>query len=127
RIGWRDRGSLPTARTLRRRERRRRAMRDHGGNIGRAIARFGGTDRDWIDLSTGINRVPYPLPPLPDSAWSDLPRTEAVDALVSAAAAAYATGAAILPLAGAQAAIQLVPRLDRPGRARILAPTYNEY
>ena len=35
-------------------------IRDHGGNIDGAIARFGGAD--WIDLSTGINRVPYPMP-----------------------------------------------------------------
>ena len=42
-------------------------MRDHGGNIDGAIARFGGTD--WIDLSTGINRVPFPVPALaPDAA-----------------------------------------------------------
>src|SRR5262249_57003443 len=35
--------------------------------------------------------------------------------------------AAVLALDGAQAAIQMLPHLAPGGRARILAPTYNEY
>ncbi|WP_102224728.1 threonine-phosphate decarboxylase CobD [Acidimangrovimonas sediminis] len=102
-------------------------MRDHGGNLDQAIARFGGAAEGWIDLSTGINRQPYPVPRLSPDAWAALPRRGAEAALISAAAHAYRTGAAILPLAGAQAAIQLVPRLGPPGRARVLSPTYNEH
>ena len=102
-------------------------MRDHGGNLDDALAIHGGTAGDWIDLSTGINRVPYPLPPIPASAWTDLPRRSAVERLIRAAAEVYRTGAAILPVAGAQAAIQMIPRLTAPGRARILGPTYNEH
>jgi cobalamin biosynthetic protein CobC len=102
-------------------------MRDHGGNLDQAIARFGGAKTDWIDLSTGINRRPYPVPPLPPEVWTALPRQDARQALIAAAAHAYRTDAAILPLAGAQAAIQLIPRLDPPGRARVLSPTYNEH
>lgn len=102
-------------------------MRDHGGNLDQAIARFGGAPEGWIDLSTGINRLPYPLPPLSPGAWTALPRQRSQDALIAAAAHAYRTGAAILPLAGAQAAIQLVPRLAAPGLARVLSPTYNEH
>lgn len=100
-------------------------MRDHGGNLDAARARFGG--EVWVDLSTGINRVPWPMPPLPDWALTALPPASAIAALIAAAHGAWQTPAAILPLAGAQAAIQLVPRLDRPGRARVLAPTYNEH
>jgi len=102
-------------------------MRDHGGNLHEAIARWGGTLADWIDLSTGINRVAYPLPALPPEVWTALPSRTARDRLVSAAADAYGTTAAILPVAGAQAAIQMVPRLTAPGRARVLSPTYNEH
>lgn len=102
-------------------------MRDHGGNIDEAIATFGGDAGDWIDLSTGINRNPYPIPQLPASAWTDLPTQAARKALCSAAASAYGTQAAVLPLAGAQAAIQLIPRLVAPAGARVLAPTYNEH
>jgi cobalamin biosynthetic protein CobC len=90
-----------------------------------AQARFGGTD--WIDLSTAINRAPYPLPPLPSEAWTALPTQAATARLLAAAGAAYRSQAPMLAVAGAQAAIQLIPRLSAPARARILAPTYNEH
>ena len=102
-------------------------MRDHGGNIDWAIRTFGGKAADWIDLSTGINRVPYPVPALPPEAWTQLPTRAAQDGLIAAARAALGTNAAILPVAGAQTAIQLIPRLTAPGRAAVLSPTYNEH
>ncbi|MBN2905093.1 MAG: threonine-phosphate decarboxylase [Rhodobacteraceae bacterium] len=101
--------------------------RDHGGDLSAAIARFGGRPEGWIDLSTGINRVPYPLPRLGAADWRDLPGGAAQAGLIAAARGAYGTGWPVLPLAGAQAAIQLLPGLAAPGRARIVAPTYNEY
>ena len=100
-------------------------IRDHGGNIDMAQARFGGTD--WIDLSTGINRAPFSLPSLPEQAWTALPTAAATARLLAAAGAAYRSQAPMLAVAGAQAAIQLIPRLSAPARARILAPTYNEH
>jgi cobalamin biosynthesis protein CobC len=100
-------------------------MRDHGGNLDAAIRRFGGND--WIDLSTGINRQPYPVPVLPVPVWTMLPTQNATAALCEAAAAAYGTQCATLPVAGAQQAIQLIPRLWSPGLARVLTPTYNEH
>lgn len=100
-------------------------MRDHGGNIDGAIARFGGAD--WIDLSTGINRVPYPIPPLHPQDWTMLPTRSAKQALLDVAARTYRCTAPMLAVAGAQAAIQMIPRLSRPGRARVLGPTYNEH
>ncbi|MCY1126623.1 threonine-phosphate decarboxylase CobD [Frigidibacter sp. RF13] len=102
-------------------------MRDHGGNIDAARVRWGGRAEDWIDLSTGINRVPYPLPRLSSDAWTALPTRAAMDGLIAAARRAYGTRAAILPVAGAQAAIQMVPRLRAAGVARVLSPTYNEH
>ena len=100
-------------------------MRDHGGNIDAAKARFGGTD--WIDLSTGINRQPYPLPILPASVWTDLPTKAAQQSLIRAARAVFGTQAPMIALAGAQAAIQLIPLLSRPAIAHVLTPTYNEH
>jgi len=100
--------------------------RDHGGNLEAARAAFGGAD--WIDLSTGINRRPWPVPALPTEAWTALPTRDALDTLIAAAATAYGVAPdTVLPLAGAQAAIQLVPRLRAPGVARVLVPTYNEH
>jgi cobalamin biosynthetic protein CobC len=100
-------------------------MRDHGGNLDMIRAARGGDD--WIDLSTGINRVPYPLPPIPPSAWSALPLASARDALLRAAAKAYGTDAPMVALAGAQAAIQMLPLVAGKGLVRVLGPTYNEH
>ncbi|MCK1361030.1 threonine-phosphate decarboxylase CobD [Bradyrhizobium sp. 199] len=102
-------------------------MREHGGNLDQAQQRFGGRAEDWIDLSTGINRLPYPVGEVSLRAWSALPSRAEIDALHQAARHAYRTSAPIVALGGAQAAIQLLPQLAAPGRARILAPTYNEY
>ena len=102
-------------------------MRDHGGNLDQAIRRFGGAAAGWIDLSTGINRVPYPVGDLPPSVWTALPTRSATEALLDAAREAYGTRAAIAVLSGAQGAIQLIPRLAKPGTARVLTPTYNEH
>ena len=100
-------------------------MRDHGGDLDRAMARYGG--QDWIDLSTGINRQSWKVPDLPPRAWTALPTAEDVAALEAAAVRAYGATGPVVALAGAQAAIQLVPRLAPPGRAAVLAPSYNEH
>ena len=102
-------------------------MREHGGNLDQAQQRFGGRAEDWIDLSTGINRLPYPVGDLGARAWTALPSRAEIEALHRAAGHAYHTSAPIVALGGAQAAIQLLPQAVPPGRARILAPTYNEY
>jgi cobalamin biosynthetic protein CobC len=100
-------------------------MRDHGGNLDEAQARWG--QGDWIDLSTGIDRQPYPVSRLSPGAWTNLPTASATGALMEAAATAFGTAAPGLALAGAQAAIQMIPLLEKPGLARVLAPTYNEH
>ena len=100
-------------------------MQDHGGDLDRARAEYGGDD--WIDLSTGINRLPYPVPDLPPQAWTALPLAADVAALEAAAARAFGATGAVVALGGAQAAIQIVPRLDPPGRAAVLTPSYNEH
>ena len=69
-------------------------MRDHGGDIDRAAGRFG--RRDWIDLSTGINRRPWQAAPLSAHALTALP-TAADEARLSALAAARFGCAAATP------------------------------
>ncbi|WP_010140791.1 threonine-phosphate decarboxylase [Oceanicola sp. S124] len=105
------------------------SLRDHGGNIDAACARFGGTRADWLDLSTGINPVPYPLPALTQEAWTDLPDAGAREALIAAARRFWNVPdeAAILPVPGASAAIAQIPRLAPPSSVEIPAPTYNEH
>jgi cobalamin biosynthetic protein CobC len=102
-------------------------MPEHGGNLDVALQRFGGDAPDWIDLSTGINRRPYPVSELSATCWSALPSRSGIQSLHRAAQQAYRTNAPLLAMNGAQAAIQWLPYLASRGRARILAPTYNEY
>ena len=101
------------------------APRDHGGNLEQARAIYGG--EDWIDLSTGINRVPYRVPLISHAAFTALPTHAAMQGLMRAAAFAYETAAPMVALQGAQAAIQLVPLLRPIGLARVVGPTYNEH
>jgi cobalamin biosynthetic protein CobC len=102
-------------------------MREHGGNLDLAQQRFGGRAEAWIDLSTGINRLPYPVGEIDAHHWQALPSRSEIEALHQAARHAYRTSAPIVAMGGAQAAIQLLPQLAPRGRARILGPTYNEY
>ena len=102
-------------------------MREHGGDLDRAVALYGGAAATWIDLSTGINPRPYPLPELPPDLWAKLPKNSQLEALEAAAAKAYGTAAICLTVAGAQAAIQMIPHLSPRGRARVVSPTYNEH
>ena len=101
--------------------------RDHGGNLDAAMARHGGARADWMDLSTGINPMPYPVPPILPDTWASLPTRSDMTALREAAANCYNTQAAITAFAGAQGAIQAIPFLHPPGQARVLGPTYNEH
>ncbi len=104
-------------------------LRDHGGGLDAAIARHGGTRADWLDLSTGINPVPYPLGAIEPGAWTALPDQSAQDALTRAARAFWQVpdGAAILAAPGASSLIARLPGLARPGQVHIPAPTYNEH
>lgn len=102
-------------------------MRDHGGNIDAAIAEFGGTSSNWVDLSTGINPRPYPVPAVSNTAWSTLPTRAVMAGLINSAKASFGTNWAGMACAGAQAGIQMLPRLLPVGQAKILAPTYNEH
>lgn len=101
--------------------------RDHGGNLDAAMDQYGGTRAQWLDLSTGINPVAYPVPAIPSEAWAVLPRKSDMARLERAAQSAYETDLPCVSFAGAQGAIQAMPFLRSPGQARVLAPTYNEH
>ncbi|MFA5581457.1 MAG: threonine-phosphate decarboxylase [Paracoccaceae bacterium] len=103
--------------------------RDHGGGLDAAMARWGGTRADWLDLSTGINPVPYPIGEIPAHAWTALPDAGAMDRLLRAARRFWQVpdGADIIAAAGASALIARMPALAGPGPAYIPRPTYNEH
>ncbi|WP_037254143.1 threonine-phosphate decarboxylase [Roseobacter sp. SK209-2-6] len=103
--------------------------RDHGGNLSAAIARFGGEPDDWIDLSTGINPSPYPIPAFTQEDWCALPDASLLADLITAARGFWniPMEAAVLAAPGASALIAQIPGLVPPGTVCIETPTYNEH
>ena len=99
-------------------------MLEHGGRLRRAAEAYGIPLADWLDLSTGINPQGYPVPPVPADVWLRLPEDD--DGL-EAAAADYYGSAHLLPVAGSQSAIQLLPAVLRGERVSLLAPGYAEH
>lgn len=99
-------------------------MIEHGGRLRRAAQQYGIALTDWLDLSTGINPHPYPVPPIPAETWQRLP--EGDDGLEAAAAGYFGT-AALLPVAGSQPAIQALPQVIPGVRVSVLAPSYAEH
>lgn len=100
----------------------------HGGGITAAARLHGGRPEDWLDLSTGINPNPVPLPDIPVSAWHRLPDQHLLERAREAARGYYRSGDILpLPVPGTQSVIQLLPRLAPVGSATILSPTYGEY
>lgn len=108
---------------------RDRGPRDHGGGIDAAAARFGGCRADWLDLSTGINPLPYPVGHLDDGVWRDLPDSAAMERLETAARDFWNVpdAAGIVAAPGASALIAALPRILAGEKAGIPGPTYNEH
>jgi cobalamin biosynthetic protein CobC len=99
-------------------------MLEHGGNLRDAVSRFGRPRQDWLDLSTGINPQPYPVPALSADVWHRLPEA---DPALAIAAQDYYNAPRMLPVAGTQAAIQALPRLRAHSRVVVAAPAYAEH
>jgi cobalamin biosynthetic protein CobC len=101
----------------------------HGGDLGAARLLFPGAPEPFIDLSTGINPYPYPIPPLAPDLFTRLPDRAALDALAAIAAQAYGAPSAahVVPAPGTQILLSMVAALAPPGRAAVLGPTYAEH
>jgi cobalamin biosynthetic protein CobC len=101
----------------------------HGGDLGAARLAFPGAPEPFIDLSTGINPYPYPIPQLPAELFTRLPEQAALDRLAAIAAQAYGAPSAahVVPAPGSQILLPRVAGLVRPGRAAVLGPTYAEH
>jgi cobalamin biosynthetic protein CobC len=101
----------------------------HGGDLGAARKLFSAAPKPFIDLSTGINPFPYPLPPLDLAVFARLPEPAAVERLAAIAAKAYGAPSPghVVAAPGLQILLPLVAALARPGRAAVLRPTYAEH
>lgn len=103
--------------------------RDHGGALDAAVARFGGPRSHWIDLSTGINPNPYPLPEVTPDDWASLPDPARIQKLEAAAAHFWSVpeGWQVVAAGGASAIIAALPSILTGTSVSIPEPTYNEH
>lgn len=97
---------------------------EHGGRLRAAATRHGIPLDRWLDLSTGINPQGWPVPPVPAACWGRLPEDD--DGLERAARDYYGHDG-LLPVAGSQAALQMLPELRAPCRVGIPVPGYAEH
>src|SRR4051794_17442911 len=102
---------------------------EHGGDLATARRLFPGAAQPFIDLSTGINPHPYPLPPLGANVFAQLPDSAAQLRLSAIAAETYGAPSAahVVCAPGTQLLLPLVAGLVPAGRAIILGPTYSEH
>jgi cobalamin biosynthetic protein CobC len=101
----------------------------HGGDLAAARQMFPDAPEPFIDLSTGINPHPYPVPELSSALFERLPNRADVRRLAAVAAQCYAAPSAghVLPAPGTQILLPQVAALVPPGRAAILRTTYAEH
>lgn len=97
----------------------------HGGNLAAAERHFGG--RDWIDLSTGINPLPWPGANQVAIDWQRLPDSEALAELERVAAAFFSVDPRhVCAVPGTEIGLRLAGRLVG-GDARHVAPSYRTH
>ena len=101
----------------------------HGGNLDAARACFPAAPLPWIDLSTGINAQPYPMPVIPDAAWQRLPLQADIARLERIATCAYGAidPATVVSAPGTQALIQQLPHVLKARKVGIVGFTYAEH
>jgi cobalamin biosynthesis protein CobC len=101
----------------------------HGGGVDAARRAFPNAPSPWLDLSTGVNPRAYPLPGFAPEAVTRLPDASAFEAAEAAAARAYGAPPAfgVVAGAGAQAFIDLLPRVFPARRVATLGFCYAEH
>ncbi|NRG18626.1 threonine-phosphate decarboxylase [Rhizobiales bacterium] len=103
---------------------------EHGGDLGAAMRRHGGTIEDWLDLSTGINPHAYPLPhDIAHHVWHRLPSEDDLDQLLKAGRRTYGVPANIglTTAPGTQSLLGWLPRLLPDGDVAVVSPTYSSH
>jgi len=78
----------------------------HGGNLNALAGAYGIAPQNWIDLSTGISPVSYPVPDIPPGVWRQLPQE---DPELLKIAGNYYGADELMVTSGSQAMIQTLP------------------
>ena len=102
---------------------------EHGGNLDHHINIFGGEKSNWIDLSTGINNSPYPIPKIPKWVWMSLPDKKLIESFKTVARDFWKVpkDSDIISANGTSSIISLLPSIFNKGNVDIYHPSYNEY
>ncbi len=80
----------------------------HGGRLNQIAQQYNIPVDDWLDLSTGISPLSYPIPEIPLQLWQQLPQEST--ALI-AAAKQYYQCEQVLVTNGSQSIIKILPNL----------------
>lgn len=80
----------------------------HGGQLQKVAEQFNIPAEQWLDLSTGIAPISYPIPYIPVSAWQQLPQPS--NKLIEAAKTYYQCSELVITN-GSQAIIKALPAL----------------
>lgn len=99
-------------------------MLQHGGRLNAFVKQYNIALENWIDLSTGINPHHWPIPELPETCFTRLPEDD--DGLMQAVQQYYQTDLC-LPVAGSQAAIQVLPRSRKKSTVAVPETGYAEH
>jgi cobalamin biosynthetic protein CobC len=100
----------------------------HGGRSDAARRRFPDAPLPWLDLSTGINPVAWPIERLAAPDHGPLPLRAALDDLCAAAGDFFGAGRrAITALPGSEIGLRLLRHLDPPRPWRVVVPTYRTH
>ncbi|MEM9385045.1 MAG: threonine-phosphate decarboxylase CobD [Pseudomonadota bacterium] len=92
----------------------------HGGALDILQASFPEAPTPWVDLSTGINPWPWPIPTIPEGSLHHLPTRAASDACREAMASAFGAPVdSVLPVPGTELIIRLLPTVLGASTRRI--------
>ena len=99
----------------------------HGGRLDAACAQFGGAREEWLDLSTGINPCPWPVPTDLAPDWHARPDPSALARLEGIAAQYFGVDPSLCcAVPGSEIGLRLIAAiLGLPGR--YLEPTYRTH
>lgn len=86
----------------------------HGGQLQQVAKQYNIPPSEWIDVSTGIAPISFPIPDVPLSIWQQLPQQ---DLELLAAAQQYYQSSQLMITNGSQAIIKALPTLYRQKNA----------
>ena len=100
----------------------------HGGALDQVRQQFSGAPEPWVDLSTGINPWPYPMPDISPESVEHLPTSRMMHTCQKAMSEAFEVPfSSLLLCPGSELAIRLLPSFLDVTRVAVVSPTYGDH